>query len=343
MSKVRDVFVLPADHKSATGGNIYNAALLKALKREGFPFTITDAAKIASKPSSSRYWIDSLYLPEVPAISEKLPYGAELLLIMHYFPSMVQCSQRLRKQHRLIEDRALNLASGYLVTSPLTRKELESRKATGFIIEVPPAPRVRPIRRIYRATYFDALMVANLVPPKGILEFLRVLHNALTGAPTFNITIAGRTDMDVGYARRCQKFVKESNVLNRKVKFVGYLSRNELLAAYKSIPFFISASRMETFGMALLDARAAGQYLLVMDCGFAGEHVRIPGAGKKFKTTSQLAREVAKLIDNAESRQSVLRCVPPYKENYTWAKAAKSFLKQLRDFEAWRNGKQFRL
>lgn len=324
MTKINDIFILPKDRLSVTGGNIYNTLLLKALKRRRFPYRITNLEK--PFPSAGRYWVDSLYFKEVPEIARNIPQNSQLFIIVHYFPSMMHDARKYGK----IEARAFACAHGFLVTSEFTRRELIKRKIGKPTIKVEPAPTIRATLCTNRSRDFKGLIVANLVKEKGVLEFLQELAKVIPADKRFNITVVGRTDMDKKYAEQCQQFVSKTSSLKNSVHFTGCLKNLKLSRAYQAHSFFISSSLMETFGIALRDARAAGQYLLVLDRGNAAEHVTM-GAGEKFGIIQHLAKRVAHLVGNDAARAVAQDKTNAKPVTYNWDDAASEFLRQVKE------------
>jgi glycosyltransferase involved in cell wall biosynthesis len=61
--------------------------------------------------------------------------------------------------------------------------------------------------------------------------------------------------------------------LSRVVRFSGVLAASEMPALYRRAALLVSASAMETFGIALQEARAHGVPILALDRGNARYHV----------------------------------------------------------------------
>jgi glycosyltransferase involved in cell wall biosynthesis len=249
-----------------------------------------------------------------------------------------------RRSWRRIEDSAFEQADGILVTSQFSKNEILKR---GFvskpILVVSPAPAVvarrklnmetrvepRSTRQISRHRMFFGLMVSNLVRGKGVLEFLKKLERYLGPNLSFSLTIVGSNDLEPEYATACHRFVMESSVLKGNVRFAGKTGLGELRKHYERNNFFISASLMETFGMALQEARLSGLYLLVLDAGNAALHVRSNLDGRIFSSTARLAQRTAEIIRNPVDCEKLPRLIAEAHEQPTWEKAAESFLTQL--------------
>lgn len=324
---VNEFFVLPERRGSPTGGNVYNRRLLGALRRSGWDFEVGSLTEALACREVARFWVDSLYLPEVPRLRQACSANASIHLLVHYFPSLVATAPSERRRWRRVEADAFRCSQGFVVTSPFAGSELAKRGVGGRLrMVLPPAPSLR-VGRVprRRADRFRGLMVANLVPGKGVLDFLGALEAALGHGARFSLEIVGRTDMDPAYAGACRCRVAGSRALRGRVQLLGSLGPVDLRRRYLANAFFVSASRMESFGMALQDARVFGLHLLVRSGGFAGCHVRTEADGLCCATVERLAEATARLITDPVHRSEVQRNTTPTRTDYDWDQAARRF------------------
>lgn len=329
---MRQVFVLPADRASPSGGNRYNRRLLAALRRAGAAFsvmTIEGALRDAGRGRPARYWVDSLLLEHVPRLRAAAPAPSQCHVVVHYFPSLDPTAPaRDRRAWRRREDVAFACADGFLVTSVYSARELDSR-GLGRLprIVVPPAPVVLPgARTLRRPRGARLLMVANLVRAKGVLAFLEGLHRQLDPGDEFALQVAGRLDVDTDYAARCRRRVETSAVLRGRVAFLGALGIPALRRAYARNAIFVSASRMETFGMALQEARAFAMFVLALDAGHAASHVASAREGEVFADLPAMCARVAQLARDVARRERIMAALPRPPSPPTWDEAAAAFL-----------------
>jgi glycosyltransferase involved in cell wall biosynthesis len=294
--------------------------------------TLEAAIRDARRARPTRYWIDTLLLDRIVDFRKNVQSPSECFVIVHYFPSLQPAATgRARKASRRIEDAAFRAADGFLLTSDFAAAHLASRDAGSkpFVV-VPPAPTVVPSARPRRRPAgFRALMVANLVPGKGVLEFLRDFGRQVSAADPYCLEIAGRMDADPAYARRCLRAVERSAALRGKVRFLGALGPGALRQAYERNTVFISASRMETFGMALAEARVFGLYVIALHAGNAASHLASPRDGEVFSTSAALSHRAAALAKNSASIGELLSAMGPPAPASTWARAATRFLAQV--------------
>lgn len=331
---MREIFVLPADRRSPSGGNLYNRLLLAALRKAGAVFsvmTFDEALRDAERGRPARYWLDSLLLDSVPRFRSLLRAPSVCFLIVHYFPSL-QPAEPARERHRWrrVEGAAFASADGFLLTSTFSARELASRQLGHKpMVVVPPAPVITPGPMVRRPQpHFCALMAASLVSGKGVLAFLEGLAAHLAAPDAFFLQIAGRTDADTAYAQRCRQLVDASAALRGKVSFLGALGPAAMKRAYAGNAFFVSASRMETFGMALQEARLSGMYILTLDAGHAAAHVNSPADGEVLSSMRALSQRVAQLVRNPAMCDRLLAAMRPPPAPATWEQAASDFLAQ---------------
>jgi len=200
---MKDIFILPADRRSPSGGNLYNRSLLQALKSRGFTFSIsTVEALLDSAPGApaapARYWIDSLHLEHADGLFAKLPPPNQRFFLLHYFPSLQPAEKNARKRAwRRIEDKTFASMDGFVVTSEFSRLELFRRGFKAMpVLVLPPAPTFKARRKIRKdSAMFRGLMVCNLIPGKGVLDFLKHFEEYTSGKTGFSLEIVGRLDL----------------------------------------------------------------------------------------------------------------------------------------------------
>jgi glycosyltransferase involved in cell wall biosynthesis len=210
-------------------------------------------------------WVDSLYLAELPALRRRLPPEIPLGLIAHYLPSW--SGQAWPFPLSAAERDALANSSGAIAPSATMAEllgHIEARLPVAVV--APGVQRSRGPRA--QGGPLEVLMAANLTPNKGVLPFLEQLERQLEGADAarFRLQIAGRADVDPGYAAACHERVA-AGPLALCVRLLGWLAPDALLAQMGKAHVFVSASRVESFGMAVADAVASGMVVLARRAG----------------------------------------------------------------------------
>jgi glycosyltransferase involved in cell wall biosynthesis len=116
----------------------------------------------------------------------------------------------------------------------------------------PPPPVADDLRRGRRAAL---LYVGNWVPRKGLLELLTAVAALPADAATLHL--AGRHDIDRGYAARAHARLAQPDLVGRVVVH-GPLDRAQVSALYHGADVFVLPSILEPYGTAYGEAMAAG-------------------------------------------------------------------------------------
>ena len=172
------------------------------------------------------------------------------------------------------------------------------------------------------------MMVANLVPRKGILDFLKELLAQQDAWGEFNVQIVGSFEINPVYARACQKFVATHPHLDERIQWTGALPHPEVLQLYPQNHVFISTAHMETFGMAIQEAKEMGLPLLVLNAGYAAQHIQEGKNGYGFAEMKELVRALLAFSRNQSAREALKRTAWEHRSGsaYTWDDAAQKFI-----------------
>ncbi len=326
------MFALPDGSEAVSGGNLYNDAIIRELGKIAAVSAVSiDACRAdVERGMPGIYFVDTLNLADALAFPARGP-AQTFVLVVHHLPSL-EPSPRVNAESLRVEERALLLFDAFLTTSPYTRDLLVERGfSPGAVLCVPPAPpAVAPPRRAYEPP-LSALLVANLIERKGVLDFLQALASRVEANDRFSIDIVGRDDLDPDLARKCRDVARDSPALSERVRFAGAVPRAKVDDFYRSAHLFVSSAKMETFGMALQEARAWGLPILAFDGGHARTHFTDGDNGLLFSSIESLAASFLDLArdDDAMHRLFERSQALASKSNGTWELAAKRLLEQL--------------
>lgn len=253
------LFVVPGPEAPVSGGNRYNGSLIDALGARR-----VDLAGLAAFPLESwqgALWVDSLYLRHLPRIRSRAR-RALVGMLAHSLPSQLARAEG-RPDDLLDEhERALLAVVGQAVAPSATMRDWLRERAPSLRVSViEPAHHALPASRV--AGLLTVLMVANLVPNKGVLPFLAALTERMRPGDRFRLRVIGRVDLDPHYASRCRAHA------DPRIEFTDGMRFDDLLAEYARAHVLVSASRSESYGMAIAEARASGCIVLAR----AGGHV----------------------------------------------------------------------
>jgi glycosyltransferase involved in cell wall biosynthesis len=286
------------------------------------------------------YWVDSLFLEALPALRSANVAGRRLGLVLHYLPSLVTRGVHWTPENATQAERGALAASDVaLVTSRFMARTLARiAHAPRHILVVEPG-----VEAVSRSPALDeatcavslravlrAVMVANVVEGKGILPFLSVLGKIVEKETPLALTVIGDLDADPIYSTSCRSLVSTVSALRDKVRFVGALPQVEALAWLERSDVLVSASRMESFGMALSEARALGVPILSYRGGNATAHVEASAGGGLFDDDFSLARALAALSRDPVDLSARRRCARAAMRARSWDAAARDFAAEMR-------------
>ncbi|MFZ5893835.1 MAG: glycosyltransferase [Myxococcota bacterium] len=336
------VFVVPALGGHASGGTRYNAALVRELHARGVDLVAVDPSELDRHcVAGGTRWviIDSLYLAQHAELAERArSLGARFVgLLAHYLPSLVHTGDSLIDQLDECEARAVATSDAVIVTSEFMREVLVrcGLAASRCCVLEPGCELERAVSLPSAAVGLRALLVAHVVPGKGILELLTSLSSRLSPSDSFTLDIAGELGVDTAYAESCVRLVQREAALRQRVDFLGCLSPAELCAAFVRHHVCVSASWMEAYGMALAEARTLGVPILARAGGNVEHHVRSEWGGELTADAAGLAAACVRLArDPGELERRRLaawkHAVPPR----AWSRVAAEFEAALVALEA---------
>lgn len=332
-------FVLPAGSELVSGGNLYNQHLIAALRRRCEVRTLTVAEGLAALAAGEpgRYFIDTLDMGAFLGCLQARRAHQQRILVVHLLPSMrpdLDPADPEVARELAIERAALPCFDAFLTTSAYTSGLLRAAGVSEqAIMTVPPAPPAGERPRRSAPAVVRGLMVGNLVAGKGVLPFLEALDARVAAGDRFEIDLVGRTDMEPGYAEACRRAI--TGRLAGMVHVRGEVPYEDMGACYGAASLLVSASQMESFGMALQEARAWGLPILACDAGNVRNHFVHGENGYLYASIPELADGFLAL---ARDRARMQRLYARAKEmrllngDYTWDDAALALLGGLDRF-----------
>ncbi|MDQ2644832.1 MAG: glycosyltransferase family 4 protein [Myxococcota bacterium] len=328
MSEPMLTLFLPRESHTLSGGNLYNRELLAALRRQVEVATppIDELWNVLARGTAGTYLIDTLDLGAAPAIERRAP-GQRFGLLVHHLPSL-EPGLRLSDPARELERQVLGRFDFWVTTSTFARHLLLARDLpSDRVFSVPPG--LGAVERGARelGSSLSALSAGNLIPRKGLLPLLTALARSVRDDDDFTLSIAGRHDAHPEYAEACRQLVTNSPRLEKRITFLGAVPPEQMPALYRQSSLFVSASEMETFGMALQEARAFGVPILALDRGNAREHVEV---GRTGVLTASLDDLCAALLGFARATETLRPlfdgAASAPLERRSWDDAAKTLL-----------------
>ncbi len=144
--------------------------------------------------------------------------------------------------------------------------------------------------------------VGELTPLKGQEDFLRAAVQVLRQHPSAYFIVAG-IDHSRGNQHRShiERLIEDLN-LRERVRLVGWME--DLAELYCALDVFVSASRTESFGLALAEAMASGTAVVATETEGARELIQPDETGVLIPIgdIDRLANAVLKLVKDKDSR-----------------------------------------
>ena len=176
------------------------------------------------------------------------------------------------------------------------------------------AARTAPSHEIVFAT------AMRLSRKKRPLELVRAFAESvrfLAGSPALRLIVAGD-----GPARADMIRLAGELGVGDRVELVGHRSREELRALYARVHAFVLPSERESFGIAALEARAAGLPVVAMLESGVRDFIRQGVDGLLARDASELARFMSRMALDAPFRQYVAHHNASTPPSYDWSDVA---------------------
>jgi glycosyltransferase involved in cell wall biosynthesis len=221
-----------------------------------------------------------------------------VVLLAHWLPSLVT-SGGAPPAGALSPAEAAALAEADAIVAPsaFMAKTAAELGAEGPASVVEPGLELAPVPVRTESDVLRAIVVANVVPGKGVLGLVEALAPGMRAGAPMVLTIVGSLAHDPAYAASCRARAEGVAAM----RFVGERPHAETLAMIAASDLLVSASRMESYGMALAEARALGVPIVARAGGNAASHVDERAGGRLVADDAALAAECLLLArDRAE-------------------------------------------
>ena len=330
-------FVVPELAGPNTGGTVYNRELVGALRERGENVALLDVTQAehavrAGEPGT--YWIDTLFLEAVPALAARCGDGQRVGLIAHYLPGLVRYGADVTR-HELspAEVAALDGARAFLAPSAFMRATLVGLGAPERAVAVvEPGTFATGLAAVpAHSAALRALVVAHLVVGKGVDRFLSALATRIEADDRLTLEVVGSIDADAAYASACRVFSTAPS-LRERVTLAGALTPTEVVARLATSDLLLSASRVESFGMALAEARTLGVPIVARRGGNVENLVAPESGGELVADAASVATACITLcrdpVELGARRAAARKNARPAR---TWTRVADEFLERTRE------------
>jgi glycosyltransferase involved in cell wall biosynthesis len=331
------LFVVPSADQPPTGGNLYNEGLLAALSAEGEPFARCSLEQLdALAARFEEVWLDSLYLAHWAALRARFARVERFALLMHALPSSLARAEGRDSAAWLKREAAALAAFDVALVTSATSAALLAAAAPALRCWVIP-PAIHGAEGASRSAWgkVRAVIVANLTANKGLLPFLRALAARVRTEDDFALRCIGRSDVDETYAEACAQCLRECPELAARVTLTGVQSRAQVSRALAEAEILISASRFESFGMAIADARASGCVVLAHAGGHVAQLVDAASGGVLCSDDLSLADAFLSCVrDRARLAERLEKAAERRLGHRAYTDVAREFLRYARAADA---------
>lgn len=205
----------------------------------------------------------------------------------------------------------------YLETTAIDQKVIE-----GFDIE-------KKVLDLKRKGPLRVLFLARLERDKGIFETIDAVILLIKRRIPVTLSIAG----DGSKKSDLEKYVKQLNIPSGSIRFLGYVTGSEKIAAFTNHDLYCFPSYGEGLPISVLEALAFG--MLVITCSVGGIadifHDGEMGALVPMRDAEAIAKKIEQLISDRESMSSMAKNNHAYaKRNFLAPKVARRLLEIYR-------------
>lgn len=159
-----------------------------------------------------------------------------------------------------------------------------------------------------------AVAVMRLAPRKRPLQLLAIIRRVRELIPAtvrFRTVIVGEGSQ----RERMERYVQRHR-MRAYVELRGRLSRDQIRELYSAADLFVAPARLESFGIAALEARCAGLPVVAMAASGIRDLIQDGRDGVLVDTDRQMAEAIARLASSPATRSRIARnnslSAPPF-------------------------------
>jgi glycosyltransferase involved in cell wall biosynthesis len=259
------------DRDEPTGGNVYNRALIAELRALGIDVRLQKLAGPWPDGDASTHLALARALRATPAclvdgivasgspdvIAAAVESGHAVTIVVH-LPISDELSLDLaqRQRYALLESQAVHAASGVLCSSRWAAAELSRRYGRDDVgVAIPGVTPVAVAHGNRDSASPRFLSVASLTPTKDQLNLVRALAQLADLAWTADLIGSDRADP--GYAAQLRTEIAAAGLAER-VMVPGTLAGQALDQKWDTADLLVLTSRIETYGLVVVEALARG-------------------------------------------------------------------------------------
>jgi glycosyltransferase involved in cell wall biosynthesis len=160
---------------------------------------------------------------------------------------------------------------------------------------------------------FIILDVCFLLPKKN----LEMILKALKLLPSNVVFLHAGGISDINYKQKLDKMIKNLK-LEKRVVFLGKVSREEIVAAYHTADVFVQSGFRESFCIPIIEAIASGLPVITTKVGVANDVIENNKTGFIVKNENEIVNKINLLIEDASLRRKIGRNSKEVAKKYEW-------------------------
>lgn len=316
-------FHFPNFEAFVSGGNSYNKRFQQILLKD-YTFVKVDEIADADMVIS-----DTIFLNDDETLEFLRQSGLKKTIIVHHLKYFED--NACLEEFTLLKKFDLLIANSQYTAATLQKNGIDINK---IIIIEPPVNHPANLLSIKKIDSIKVLMAANWIERKGFVELFNAIKAVDHYPNNLTITIFGDNTLDEAYYEKCVQLINESSILSKMIEIKDALPPEQMLKTFQNYNLYISASKMETYGMAVKEALNNSLYVLALNRGNLPYLINEPTQGKLYENINNLVSYLFYLVDNNSSFVKLIENVAQsLKEpNKKFESQIKEFYKQLNEY-----------
>jgi glycosyltransferase involved in cell wall biosynthesis len=246
---------------------------------------------------------------EVPDYMGLLPFGVdhgEVVIRLHLSATAIDVFAGLRKGRGIefYERRTLRMNSNWIGVSHYIMKLTKDifgvypEHSTVIYNPVAPSPQNLPTMPALPSNYL--LYASALTQRKGAIIFAKAAGELLAKRTDLHLVYVGNITEEAGYPITEDILNIIGSELKERVHFLGYISREHVLACMSKARVFVFPSNLEAFGLVVVEAMDCGVPVVCSNCPPLPEIVEDAVTGLLADPTSpqDITEKITRILDD---------------------------------------------
>ena len=219
-------------------------------------------------------------------------------------------------------------ASACIAVSKATAKDLLRNFKLRRVSVIGNGVNFEKFRYIHTQTKaYDTIYFGRISEEKGIKTLLKAWKIVIKKIPTGRLLLMGGTNKTTRY--QIEKLAEKLGI-HKNVTISGFVSDPQAIRMLNTSRIFVLPSTEEGFGLAVLEAMAAGLPCILSDIPALRENFHSAAVFVEPQNPSQLAQAILTLLSNPEKRRKLACKGQKLVKQFSWDTVAEKELKVLR-------------